>query len=76
MKLETEIWAHDLKAHSACDEWEHAMRLSDQDHQHQQERMTQQIKFARIEIELSRARQEEEEARTRHIALERGLDQN
>jgi hypothetical protein len=53
MKLKTEIWAHDLKARSACDEREHAMCLSDQDHQHQQERMTQQIEFARIEIELS-----------------------
>jgi hypothetical protein len=59
MKLETKIWAHDLKAHSACDEQEYAMHLSDQEHQHQQERMTQQIEFARIEIELSCACQEE-----------------
>ncbi|KAG1848346.1 hypothetical protein C8R48DRAFT_778855 [Suillus tomentosus] len=68
MKLETEIWARD--------EREHVMRLSDQDHQHQQERMTQQMEFARIEIELSHACREEEEARIRRIALERSLDQN
>ncbi|KAG1719657.1 hypothetical protein EDB19DRAFT_2045013 [Suillus lakei] len=53
---------------------EHAMRLAAQDHLHQQERMTQQIEFARIEIELSRAHQEEEEARIRHIAMECGLE--
>ncbi|KAG2047599.1 hypothetical protein BDR06DRAFT_1029586 [Suillus hirtellus] len=75
MKLETEIWACDLKARSARDEQEHAMRLSDQDHQHQQERMTQQMEFARIEIELSHAHWEEE-AQIHRIALEHGLDQN
>ncbi|KAG1845349.1 hypothetical protein F4604DRAFT_1937013 [Suillus subluteus] len=61
------------KARSARDEWEHVMCLAEQDHLHQQERMTQQIKFARLELELSHARREEEEARICRIALECGL---
>ncbi|KAG1730460.1 hypothetical protein EDB19DRAFT_2011364 [Suillus lakei] len=75
MKLESDIWAHDLKVCSACDEWEHTMRLAAQDHIHQQERMTQQIEFARMEIELSHACCEEEEARIHRIAMEHGFNQ-
>ncbi|KAG1840990.1 hypothetical protein F4604DRAFT_1939718 [Suillus subluteus] len=73
MKLQGNIWARDLKARSARDEREHVMHLAEQDHLHQQERMTQQIEFARLELELSRARREEEEAQIHRIALERGL---
>jgi hypothetical protein len=75
MKLESEIWARDLRAHSAHDEWEHALRLAEQDHIHHQERINQQMEFARIELELSRAHREEE-ARIHRIAMECGLDQD
>jgi hypothetical protein len=76
MKLESEVWARDLKVCSARDEREHAMRLAQQDHIQQQERINQQMEFAKIELELSRARREEEEARIRRIAMERGFDQS
>ncbi|KAG1869881.1 hypothetical protein F4604DRAFT_1926666 [Suillus subluteus] len=43
MKLESKVWAHDLKAHSAHDEREHAMHLTEQDHLHQQRRIVQKM---------------------------------
>jgi hypothetical protein len=73
MKLKSEVWACDLKVRS---EQEHAMCLAQQDHIQQQERINQQMKFAKIELELSCAHREEEEAWIRRIAMEHGLDQS
>jgi hypothetical protein len=73
MKLESDMWARELKMHNAHDEREHAMCLAEQDHLHKCELMGHQLEHTRLELELARARQEEEEARIQHIAMEWGL---
>jgi len=73
MKLESDMWARELKMRNAHDEREHAMRLAEQDHLHKRELMGHQLEHTRLELELARARREEEEARIRRIAMERGL---
>ncbi|KAG1728138.1 hypothetical protein EDD22DRAFT_853307 [Suillus occidentalis] len=74
MKLESDMWARELKVRNAHDEREHAMRLAEQDHLHKRELMGHQMEHVRLELELAHARQEEEEARIRRITMERGLD--
>ncbi|KAG1908667.1 uncharacterized protein F5891DRAFT_1180202 [Suillus fuscotomentosus] len=72
MKLESDMWAKELKVRNAHDEREHTLRLAEQDHLHKRELMGHQLEDARLELELACARREEE-ARIWHIAMERGL---
>ncbi|KAG2335706.1 hypothetical protein BDR05DRAFT_1006541 [Suillus weaverae] len=74
MKLESDMWARELKVCNAHDEREHAMRLTEQDHLHKRELMGHQMEHVRLELELAHARREEEEARIRRITMEWGLD--
>ncbi|KAG1835389.1 hypothetical protein DFJ58DRAFT_735543 [Suillus subalutaceus] len=70
LKLESDMWARELKVRNAHNEREHAMRLAEQDHLHKRELMGHQLEHAKLELELARARQEEEEARIRCIAMD------
>jgi hypothetical protein len=74
MKLESDMWARELKVRNAHDEREHAMRLAEQDHLHKHELMGHQMEHVRLELELTCARREEEEARIQRITMEQGLD--
>ena len=74
MKLESDIYTRDLKARTARDEREHAMRLAQQEHAHEREIGDQRMEQMKLEIELSRARREEEEVRIRRIMLEKDLN--
>jgi len=73
-RLESEVWAKDLRARSAREEREHEMRRLEQEHQHKREIMAQQLEQTKLEIELARLRREEEEARIRRIALEQNAN--
>jgi hypothetical protein len=53
MKLESDMWARELKMHNAHDEREHAMRLTEQDHLHKHELMGHQLEHTRLELELT-----------------------
>ena len=74
MKLESEIYTRDLKARTARDEREHAMRLAQQAHAHEREMGDQRMEQMKLEIELSRARREEEEVRIQRLRLEKDLN--
>ncbi|KAG1855182.1 hypothetical protein DFJ58DRAFT_727621 [Suillus subalutaceus] len=76
LKLESDMWARELKVRNAHDEREHAMCLAEQDHLHKHELMGHQLEHAKLELELARACREEEEARIWCIAMEQNLGQN
>ncbi|KAG2063471.1 hypothetical protein BDR04DRAFT_1163660 [Suillus decipiens] len=55
LKLESDMWARELKVCNAHNEREHAMHLTEQDHLHKCKLMGHQLEHAKLELELAHA---------------------